>query len=138
MEFTDKKEYKTISFSRIANDIVLFKYAPKIEIDLAAAKQLVVDRLDYTGGKSVYALIDFTNVKSVTKEARDFMNSAEGGLKGISAGAFMSNNVVATLFINLYLKVSHPPVPAKFFNTQKDAVEWLKKIEDERVLSFQV
>lgn len=132
MEYNDKREYKGISFCRIENDIVLFKYAPKIEIDIQAAKELVVNRLDYTQGKSIYALIDFTNVKSVTKEARDYMNSPEGGLKGISGGAFLSNNIVATLFVNLYLKVSNPPVPAKFFNTQKDAMEWLTKIRDEK------
>lgn len=132
MEYIEKREYHNISFWRIEDDIVQFKYAPKIEINLEEARELVGNRLDFTGGQPIYALIDFTNVKSVTKEARDFMNSPEGGLKGISGGAFLSNNVVATMFVNLYLKVSTPPVPAKFFNSQREALDWLKKIRTER------
>lgn len=129
MEFIDSKEYQHITFSKIESDIIFFKYAPRIEIDINKARELVNNRLEYTEGASVYVLIDFTNVKSVTKEARDFMNSAEGGLKGVLGGAFLSNNVVATLFVNLYLKVSSPAIPAKFFTSKNDALLWLKKIK---------
>jgi hypothetical protein len=59
------------------------------------------------------------------------MNSPEGGLNGILGGAFLSNNVVATLFINLYLKISNPTVPAKFFTSKVEALKWLTKIKEE-------
>jgi hypothetical protein len=128
MDFIDKKEFTNITFWKLEDNIISFKYAPHIEINLTMAIDLVNKRLDYTEGKAVYTLIDFTNVKSVTKEARDYMNSADGGLKGILGGAFLSNSVVATLFINLYLKVSSPAIPAKFFTNREDALSWLKKI----------
>jgi hypothetical protein len=127
MDFIDKKEYNNITFWRLEDDIIFFKYAPLIEIDINMARELVNKRLEYTDGKSVYTLIDFTNVKSVTKEARDYMNSPDGGLKGILGGAFLSNSVVATLFVNLYLKVSNPSIPARFFTNREDAVTWLRK-----------
>ena len=129
MDFIDQKEYGNISFGKIENDIIFFKYKPSIEIDLQTAQDLVSSRLDYTGEQSVYTLIDFTNVKSVSKEARDYMNSVNGGLKGILGGAFLSNSVVATLFVNLYLKVSNPSIPAKFFTNAEDAIVWLRKIK---------
>src|SRR5258708_945439 len=129
MNLIDNKEYENITFGKIENNIVFFKYKPSIVIDITTAKDLVKNRMDYTAGKSVYTLIDFTNVKSVTKEARDYMNSPEGGLKGILGGAFLSNSVVATLFVNLYLKVSTPSIPAKFFTSEEDAVGWLRKIK---------
>jgi hypothetical protein len=132
MKLADSKEYGNITFGKIENDIIFFKYRPSIEIDIAMAKDLVTKRLDYTDGQSVYTLIDFTNVKSVTKEARDYMNSPEGGLKGILGGAFLSNSVVATLFINLYLKVSSPSIPAKFFTNTDDAITWLQKTKASR------
>ena len=134
MNLIENKDYSNISFGKIENDIIFFKYKPSVEIDIATAKDMVKNRMDYTSGKSVYTLIDFTNVKSVTKEARDYMNSPEGGLKGILGGAFLSNSVVATLFVNLYLKVSNPPVPAKFFTKEEDALGWLKKIKIETIL----
>lgn len=129
MEKRNYKEYRTTAFwTAESEDIVFFKYAPKLEINIEVAKEIVESRLNYTNGKPVYTLIDFSNVKSVTKEARDYMNSPEGGLKGILGGAFLSTSVVATLFVNLYLKISNPSVPAKFFTSEKDAMWWLKKI----------
>jgi hypothetical protein len=130
MEMRNYKEYPTTAFwVEDDNDIIFFKYAPKLEMNIDVAKEIVKSRLAYTGGRSVFTIIDFTNVKSVTKEARDYMNSMEGGLKGVLGGAFLSNSVVATLFINLYLKVSNPTVPAKFFTNRQDAITWLKKIK---------
>ena len=121
--------YITVYTEEQSPDMIFGVYAPRLEIDLDKAKELIDNRLSFTDGKPAYALIDFTNVKSVTKEARDYMNSPEGGLKGILGGAFLSNNVVATLFINLYLKVNKPPVPAKFFTNREEALRWLKAIK---------
>ena len=130
-----KVEYRYITVhTESANpDVIFGTYAPRLEIDLAIAKELIENRLSFSKGQPVYAVMDFTNVKSVTKEARDFMNSPEGGLKGILGGAFVSNNVVTTMFVNLFLKVSKPPVPARFFNNPKDAMNWLDKIKSEKL-----
>jgi hypothetical protein len=113
-------------------DLIFGTYAPMVEINLEVAQQMIEDRLDFCQGEEKFMLIDFTNVKSVTKEARDFMNSRDGGLKGVLGGAFVSNNVVATLFVNLYLKVSNPVIPAKFFTDRNDALKWLLRIRNEK------
>lgn len=130
----DHKEYQTASFWKEGDDdILLFKYSPRLEMTIDVAKEIVRSRLEYCHGESMYVLIDATNIKSATKEARDYMNSTEGGLKGVLGGAFLSNNVVATLVINLFLKVSHPPIPAKFFTNKKEALAWLRKIKIENL-----
>lgn len=128
-----KYRYITVWRDEIYPDVVYGTYAPKLDIDIEIAKELIANRIDFSHGKAVYTLIDFTNVKSVTKEARDFMNSAEGGLKGILGGAFCSNNVVATIFINLYLKVNNPVIPAKFFTDKDEALKWLLKVRSENL-----
>jgi len=134
MERHDFQEFKTTSFWKNDDDddIIFWKYIPGLEMDITIAKELVRSRLEYTKGKSAYALIDVTNLKSTTKEARDYMNSPEGGLKGLSAGAFLSNSVVATLLVNLYIKVSNPTIPARFFTNKEEALSWLKKVKAER------
>ena len=130
MEKREFKEYKTVSFWKEKDDdIVFFKYSPQLEINIDIAKEIVKSRLEYTEGKQVYTLIDFTNVKLVTKEGRDYMNASEGGLKGILGGAFLSNNLVTTLFINLYLSISKPSVPAKFFTRKDEALAWLQELK---------
>ncbi|MEO7992655.1 MAG: hypothetical protein ABI663_24095 [Chryseolinea sp.] len=115
----------------IDDDILFSNYKKQLSLDIASAKQIVKDRVEFTGGKSYFILIDFTNLKSTTKEARDYMNDPNGGLTGLLGGAFLSNNVVATLFVNLYLKVNNPAIPAKFFTNKAEAISWLKKVKIE-------
>ncbi|MCD9013995.1 DUF7793 family protein [Parachryseolinea silvisoli] len=136
MERHNLKEYKTTSFwmNGVDEEIIFWNYAPALEMDITIARELVRDRLAYTHGRSVYALIDVTNLKTTTKEARDFMNSKDGGLKGLLGGAFLSNNVVATLLVNLYLKVNTPAIPARFFTNRQDALNWLLKIKMENAV----
>lgn len=117
--------------SGVDDAIIFWNYAPGLEMDIAIARELVQHRLEYTHGKPMYAMIDVTNLKATTKEARDFMNSREGGLKGLLGGAFLSNNVVSTLLVNLYLKVSRPAIPARFFTDREEALSWLLKIKKE-------
>jgi hypothetical protein len=130
MEKRQQQQFKYTSFWKEADDNILFwDYAPNTEIDISIAKELIKNRLEYSKGELMYAFIDFTNVKSVTKEARDYMNSPEGGLKGIFGGAFLSNNIVSNVFINLYLKINKPSIPAKFFTRKEDALSWLKELK---------
>ena len=125
------KEYNYISVTADESDpnIIIGVYKPKLEIDLNVAKELVDNRIDFTNGHDHYILVDFTNVKSVTKEARDYMNDPNGGLRGLLAGAFLSNSLVTTLFINMYLRINQPTVPAKFFTKKDEALNWLKSLK---------
>jgi hypothetical protein len=125
-----KTEYRyTNLWTEGDKQIVFANYSTKLEIDIEIAKELVENRIEFSSGESVYTLIDFSNIKSVTKEARDFMNDPEGGLKGVLGGAFLSNNAVTTLLINLYLKINKPTIPAKFFTDKTEAINWLRKIK---------
>ncbi len=130
-----KKDYKNFNYSSHWREddsrIIFLEYNPNLVIDMVVANDIVRSRLGYADNKPHYILIDFTNVKSVTKEARDYMNDPDGGLKGIKGGAFLSNNVVGNLFINLYLNINKPSVPAKFFKDKNDAIDWLRKIINE-------
>lgn len=113
----------------IEDDILYSNYQKNIIIDLDIAKKIIEDRVKFTKGKNYPILIDFTNLHSVTKEAREYMNSPEGGLKGLLGGAFLSNSLVTTLFVNLYLKINQPTIPAKFFTKKEDAINWLKSLK---------
>ena len=129
-----KQEFRYATLhADVDGEIVYATYMPKLEINIEVAHELVQNRMEFAQYKPHFLLIDFTNVKSVTKEARDFMNSPEGGLKGLLGGAFLSNNVVATLFVNLFLKVSNPPIPAKFFTNRSEAMNWLRKVKIEKL-----
>jgi len=116
-------------FFTIDDEILFCSYKKQIEIDLDIAKRIIKDRVAFTEGKSYPILIDFTNMHSATKEAREYMNQPEGGLKGLLGGAFLSNSLVTTLFVNLYLKINQPAIPAKFFTKKDEAIAWLKSLK---------
>jgi hypothetical protein len=60
------------------------------------------------------------------------MSNPSGGLKGILAGAFVSTKTVTIVLINLFLKINRPSVPARFFNNKEDAIQWIKRIKQEK------
>jgi hypothetical protein len=112
----------------IENGILFSQYQKNLVIDLDIAKKIVAERLAFSKGVSFPIMIDFTNLRSVTKDARDYMNQPDGGLKGLTCGAFIGNNAVAVLFINLYLRINKPIIPSKFFTKKDEALEWLQSI----------
>jgi hypothetical protein len=116
-------------FFSIEDGILFCSYKKQIEIDINIAKRIIKDRVEFTEGRSYPILIDFTNMHSVTKEAREYMNNPEGGLKGLLGGAFLSNSLVTTLFVNLYLRINQPSIPAKFFTKKDEAINWLKGLK---------
>lgn len=120
-------------FYSIEDGILFCSYKEHLVIDLETAKRIVHDRIVFTKGISFPILIDFSNMKSSTKEARDYMNSPEGGLKGLTCGAFIGGNALATLFINLYLKINKPTIPAQFFAKREDAIQWLNTVKKEEL-----
>lgn len=111
--------------------ILFFEYTPALEMNVDIAKRLVKDRLNYTNGESRFCLIDITNLKSVTKEAREYMSDPKGGLIGISGGAFISSSVLTTVIVNLFFKINRPEIPSRFFTDRTDALSWLAKIKNE-------
>lgn len=109
---------------------ILFSTCKKqLVLDLEIAKKIVEDRIEFTKGIAYPILLDFTNLKSATKEARDYMNDPKGGLNGLLGGAFLTNSVATKVLVNLYLKINRPSIPAKFFTKKEDAINWLKDLK---------
>jgi hypothetical protein len=130
MEKRNYQQFKHTSFWKEEdNDILFWDYSPQTVIDIEIAKELVEDRLKHTEGKALYSIADVTNLKSVTKEAREYMSSPNGGLRGILGGAFLSNTIVTNVVVNLYLKINKPAVPAKFFAKKEDAIIWIRNLK---------
>lgn len=129
MEKTFENEY--IVFQK-KNDILYVEYKPASEITLEAAQLVVTDRLKFTNFIPQYVLANISNIKSSSKEAREYLSQSDGGLKGIIAGAFVSNKVYSYFILNLFLKITNPNVPAKFFSNTEEAEKWLLKLKSER------
>ncbi|MDO8999679.1 MAG: hypothetical protein Q7W45_07940 [Bacteroidota bacterium] len=112
----------------IKDGILFCSYKENLVLDVTVARRIVSDRLLFTEGQEYLILIDFNNLKSANKEAREYMNAFDGGLKGLIGGAFVSDKIAVSVFINLYLKIDKPKIPTKFFSQHNEALTWLKSL----------
>lgn len=109
-------------------DIVFIEYCPNLKIDLLNANEIVANRLEFMGKQTHYVIMDATNVKSITKEARTYLLDPEGGTKNILGFAIIAGNPVAALLANILIK-STKTFPSKFFHKKADAIKWIQELK---------
>lgn len=114
----------------IKDGILLGPYPPDFRIDLEIAKRIVQERLDFVNGQSFPALIDTTEVKSITKEARDYFNS-DIAAAGISSAAIIVGSVFMSYIANFMIKVNwrRNKMPMRVFTDKNEALNWLKSLK---------
>ncbi|OFY62940.1 MAG: hypothetical protein A3H98_01630 [Bacteroidetes bacterium RIFCSPLOWO2_02_FULL_36_8] len=87
------------------------------------AKQSVLELKKLLDNKKVCLLSDTTNSAPTTKEIRDY--AAEVLPDIIKAVAIISGSPLGKMIANLFFSIKKQPYPAKFFNDEKKAKEWL-------------
>lgn len=116
-----------IDFS-IKNGILYGPIPDGLEMNLDYAKMLVKARIEFLNGRMCPAVIDTTGLKSITKDARDYMASVEAS-EGIKAAAILSRSVFSTFLSNFFIKISliKAPMPVRLFTDAKEADAWLQQ-----------
>jgi hypothetical protein len=115
-----------VSFE-IKDDILYVVYLPGAVITIDIAKDIVKQRIEYTGGHPYMMLITGEGMRAMNKEARDYLSS--DGIVGVIAGALLVNSVYTEFFGNFFLRITQPEIPAKLFTDEKKALEWLKMVK---------
>jgi len=110
-------------YLELEDDLLIGYYKKDKKIDLAAAKQIVEDRLEFTGGHPVLILAINLGVRNMTKEARDYL--ATEGVKSVIAGAIITGSPVGSFIGNWYLSISKPLIPSRIFTRKEAAIKWL-------------
>lgn len=129
---------KSISFKNFTciqypTGVLVSEYIEGLKVDLPIAKEMVANRLEFTKNKKHYVVIDLSNIKEVTPEAKEYMQHPEGGLKNILGAAFYANNPPAELMANIYVKTP-TTFPARYFQNKEDALAWItERMEEDRI-----
>ena len=109
-----------------SSDVVFVEFPDNLRVDLAAAQQIVAGRLEFTQDKNHYLVIDISNVRHVSTEAKEFLQRPDAGLKNILGAAFIASNPVSALIANIFIKTPMK-FQAKFFWKKDDAFDWINK-----------
>lgn len=126
---TEKFTGTYMDFERIGG-IVLANYHDDVYISLAVAQKSVAERLVFSHSDPIALMVDGTNVKGISKEARDYYGSEEGSAQLI-ASAIYTRSKLSAFLANFLLKVNlhRTNIPIKLFNDKEKAIEWLKQYE---------
>ena len=111
----------------VENGVIHFVYKQGVELDLYAARQVVADRLKAQGNTSFPVICDIRGLKSVNKEARDYL--AKEGSSKVSAVALVVGSPARKVMSNFYLSVNKPDVPTKLFISEQEALEYLQELK---------
>jgi len=74
-------------------------------------------------GKKICAVIDITNSSITSSESREYNQRVLPEI--FKAIAFVSQNALGKMLVNLYLGMQSPPFPIKVFSNDKDAKAWI-------------
>jgi hypothetical protein len=126
--FMNEKDFPLMMLSNAGdlNDVVFVEFCTNFRVDLAAAKQIVAKRLNFANHKRHYLVLDMSNVRAVTAEAKKYLQAPDGGLQNILAAALIASNPVSALIANIFIKTPKE-FQAKFFSNKDDAFDWVCK-----------
>lgn len=124
------KKYRLVSFrTEESEDIVFTEYNEMLKVDLPMAEELVACRLDFTENKKNFLILNVSNAKGVTHDAKIYMQDPDTGMKNILGAAFLASNPVSALLANIFIKTPKS-FPAKFFAKKQDALDWIKELKN--------
>lgn len=105
------------------------KYKPKVDVTLDDAKEVIAVFKQLCAGKRLPAFIDSKTLKSISREARQYLASDEVAAC-VSAIALVVGTPVSKVFGNCFLAIRNRKVPTRLFTSDEAAKAWLQKFVD--------
>ncbi|PWA04385.1 DUF7793 family protein [Flavobacterium psychrotolerans] len=125
------KKYPQVTFSKeLDDDIIFLKFTESVIIDVKIAEDLIAKRIEFAENKDHYLIVNASkSTQGFTRGAKELFRHPEIGLKNILGAAFIVNNPVTVLLINILIKAT-PSISSKYFSNEKEALSWVKKLKE--------
>lgn len=104
--------------------ILRILFYPKTEIDIVKAREVGAALVDVCAGKRRLVFADARNIKSISREAREYWATDEATKWSIAVATLYTP--VLKVLAGFYLKFNKPPFPIRFFTSETDAIAWLQ------------
>jgi len=124
-----KKELDT-PYARfnIKEGILEVSYKKGLIITPEVAREIIKTRLSFCDGHAYPCLILDEGILEIQKSARDILSSSEGTSK-LTASALVMGTAYGRIVGNFFIKLTRPSIPVKIFNSESQAIEWLKEFK---------
>ena len=110
----------------IHDHILIATYRKELEINLDTAKQIVEERMRFTKGKKMVAMILSDGINTIDKPAREYFAS-EKGTEGLLATAIVVTSPFDYLMGKFFIKVNKTGIPSRIFYNTRQAEKWLQQ-----------
>jgi hypothetical protein len=97
---------------------------PGSSIELKDAQENTQAVIDISGGSNYPILVNLTEIRSISKEARDHF-SMRGRKPNVLGIAMVVNRPVSVIIGNFFLGLNKPTVPTKLFVSERTAEKWI-------------
>jgi hypothetical protein len=97
---------------------------PGSVIELKDAQENTEAVIRISGGSNFPILVNLTEIKYISKEARDHF-SMRGRKPNVICIAMVVNKPVSMIVGNFFLGLNKPTVPTKLFVSEKSAEKWI-------------
>jgi len=122
-----KREIETRTSKIILSEDGFIRYIslPGAEVTLKDAKEYVNIQTELTKGEKLLNLSDLREVKSIDREARDYL-AGEEATNITAACALLVGSPLSKVISNIFLALNKPGYPTKIFLSEESAIAWLK------------
>ena len=110
----------------IGDDVIFVECKANAEIELEDAKEDMRLSEEMIAGVSRFAtIIDTANIKSISKEARDWYSQVQNDNPHNICVALVVNSFYTRIIANFFLGFSNSRTEMKIFNEKDEAIKWL-------------
>ncbi|WCL80978.1 STAS/SEC14 domain-containing protein [Saprospira sp. CCB-QB6] len=116
-------------------DNIIYMDSPKeqqvpIELDHMKSSYLYLKELSIQENRPLKVLVDFSKVRRISKETRDYMRGAEAKSFApyIQGTALITNSQLSKMLGNFVLGTLKGDEETRLFTNEEKAIEWLKQL----------
>lgn len=108
--------------------ILYSAFKQPIYAELEDTKAIIELRHTISNNESQYWVMDMRNLKSVSNDAKNYIDKK--GHELVWACAVITSSFLTKFMINVFINIKESKVPIKVFSSEENAVAWLKELKD--------
>jgi hypothetical protein len=109
-----------------SHGIIMVELDQQAVLDIDQARLATAAVIKVTGGIPRPMFVDFKNMKSQTKECRDYYSRDPNHLKTHTAIAILVSSTLSRVFANFFIGLNRPQNPTRLFDNREEAIKWLQ------------
>lgn len=127
MEFLKKIELEKLTMYLLEGNIIRIVVKERSIIDIDEVKEVQKVKRTFVGDQKHTVIFITPKFGSMTKEARDYSATDDVNMNAIGK-AIVLNGLAIRIITNFFINFNKPPVEHRAFETEKEAMDWLKTL----------